>query len=285
MKFVFYKSDKPFERLVAKALQKGIPEEHEFEIRSSSEYVLPTEGTDVVIVLGVKGHSKKIIKDHVVCGMQYIYIDKGYIRARNNDGIPTYFRLSVDGFQPLDYFQKTKRPGDRWDKFKIKLLPFKNVSKAPILYAGSSQKYSAFHRLGDATDYAKQVIRRLRKYTKRSFVYRPKPSWRDAVPIEDTRFSRHPDKMDGELKAAYILVTHGSNCGYDAIIAGRPVMVLGDGIAKPLSRTDITDIENPYIYTEDERRQWLSDLAYCQWTLPEMESGEAWSHLLKILKE
>jgi hypothetical protein len=29
------------------------------------------------------------------------------------------------------------------------------------------------------------------------------------------------------------------------------------------------------------REQWLNDLAYTQWTLEELKSGEAWKHLFR----
>jgi len=57
----------------------------------------------------------------------------------------------------------------------------------------------------------------------------------------------------------------------DAVMHGIPVVVLGDGIAKPLSGT----LDEMYHYTDDERDQLLNDIAYCQWTLDEIKSGEA----------
>jgi hypothetical protein len=72
-------------------------------------------------------------------------------------------------------------------------------------------------------------------------------------------------------------VTFNSNSGVEALIDGVPAFCadVGSMIYKIGNRSLISiDVPN-----RPEREQWLADLAYCQWTLPEMESGEAWAHL------
>jgi hypothetical protein len=65
----------------------------------------------------------------------------------------------------------------------------------------------------------------------------------------------------------------------DAIIAGVPVIITGDGIAKPLGRATLKYINDLYYPTDTERYQFLCDLAYIQWNLDELRNGLAWSHI------
>ena len=53
---------------------------------------------------------------------------------------------------------------------------------------------------GDPTEYAKYLVSEIRKYSKRQIWYRPKPSWRDAMPIEGTYFSRHKKIAELQLR-------------------------------------------------------------------------------------
>ena len=59
------------------------------------------------------------------------------------------------------------------------------------------------------------------------------------------------------------------------MINGIPVVAMDPGsMAWGVARHDVTmDFYMP------DRRQWLYDLAYKQWTIEEVENGNAWEHL------
>jgi len=126
-----------------------------------------------------------------------------------------------------------------------------------------------------------EALKRVGKYTNRPLIYRPKPSWKEAVSLSGARFSRPPELLAHLLPDAWALVTFGSNAAVEALTAGVPVIVTGDGIARPLARTQEENIDDLFIPSDAVRRQWLADMAYCQFNVQEMESGLAW----KILRE
>ena len=78
----------------------------------------------------------------------------------------------------------------------------------------------------------------------------------------------------------------------ESVLSGVPAIVLDDrSIAHPvsvqipltanLSKSDL--IKNPTDSCFDVRRHlWLADLSYMQWTLEEIESGDAWAHLNSV---
>ncbi len=280
MKIVFYYSDKSRERILAEALKEGVLNRgDEFEMILTQDFDKPKEDTDVACMVGVKGKSKEIMDAHARAGMHTLYFDKGYIRrkAKAHKGWE-YWRVSVDSFQPLHYFQNERHDSKRWDKFKYNLHEQTMQGKTVVL-ALSSQKYCNWHSLGDAPEYAARLLKLINKKTGKKIIYRPKPTWKDAVHIMGFGFSRPPVSIGDELKRAHVLITFGSNAAFDAIVSGVPSIVLGDGIAKPISSTSLSSIEDPYWPTLQERYQWCCDLSYCQWTLEEFYSGEAWENL------
>jgi hypothetical protein len=65
----------------------------------------------------------------------------------------------------------------------------------------------------------------------------------------------------------------------EAAIDGIPVFVADAGsMARPIANESLESIERPRM---PERRQWLYDLAYSQWTAREMARGLAWEHLVR----
>ena len=285
MHVTFFAAEKDREDMIARAFATGVrTHSHQCDIVRPAEYPAPNPETDVAVMIGVKGYSRKLFDDHLEAGKHVLYIDKGYLGNRGR-----YYRMSVNSFQPLRYFQQVARPADRLQTLGLTLQPMR-TSGRHILVAGGSVKYSNWHRMhggpndeDPATAWAQQTIKRLSKASHRPIVYRPKPSWKDAVPIPGVEYSRPPRTIQEELRDCWCLVTYGSNAALDALIFGVPVLVLGDGIAQPLAKMSENSVEDPYLPTDEERWQLLADVAYCQFSVPEMASGLAWSILQEQL--
>ena len=62
-------------------------------------------------------------------------------------------------------------------------------------------------------------------------------------------------------------------------------MVLGDSIAKPISSTQIKDINNIYRPSIKEKQKLGRALSYFQWTLEEIEQGLMWILLKEVFEE
>jgi len=287
MKIVIYRSDKPHERNIADDMLSGaVIHGFDCEIRRMADYEDPTDDTDIAMIISVKGKSKRCMNDHLACGKHIIYVDKGYVRCKEQGAhktMPQLWRFSVDAFQPMAYFQKKSRPSDRWDALGISMRP-RYTEGEYILFAGKSQKYCDWWRLGDANKFAAKIIARIRKCTKKPIIYRPKPSFKNATPIEGTIFSGPNKKIYAELDRVHCLVTHGSNASLDAIFFGIPAISLGECIANPVANAELINLKKELFFpSESERLQWAYDLAYCQWTLEELKNGEAMQYLKEQL--
>lgn len=277
MKVCFFRSDKPREGSLADAFVSGLRAHgDEGIIRELTGEPLVASDCEAACMVGVK--SRGIFQANWRAGVHTVMLDKGYSRHKSPGPLRgwEYWRVSVDGHHPTANLMKVARPIDRFEKLGIEILPWRTAG-SHILIAGSSAKYHEFYGLKGPTAWTKGVVKTLRNTSERPIVYRPKPSWADAVEITKTRFSRLPESMLDVLTDAWVTITHGSNACFESVINGIPCIILGDGVAKPISSTSLDDIESPRLADEAERIAWASALAYQQWTLAEFYSGEAWA--------
>ncbi len=283
MRVLLYHHDNLGEQSLVKHLSLGIHRRaDEFKIMSKKGFrPNQLDGFDVVFT-GRLATSDYVMNACSAKKVDFIYFDKGYFnRGWKTEDARVHYRFSINGFQPLEYFQSIPRPPKRWKKLGISLKPpSKNGER--IVITGCSQKFARMHGFTNE-EFTEQTVAKLKSLTDRPIVYRPKPADTHAKPIPGTIFSQNRCKIQDELKEAHAVVTFSSNAAADAIIAGVPAFVLGPSIARPVSNTDLSKIEDPWFPSEKERRQWCYDLAYCQWRIEEMEDGTLWEDLKKIL--
>ncbi len=284
MRVTFWASDKPREQVLADAWCDGIRADSRdtCEIRS----LLPEPelaACDVAVMFGVK--SRRLYRMHWDAGISVIYIDKGYTRHAAGGPIKLweYWRVALNAHHPTERLFERKMSSERWDKLGITLAPWQRNVGGPIVLAGSSAKYHEFYGLKDPTRWGQKVITELRAQApEHQIIYRPKPSWRDAVPIDGSTYSDGDQTLEDVLRGAYCLVTHGSNAVFDAMIRGIPQVVLGDAVTKHCSSFDL-EMPWPRYCGEDLRQQWANNLAHYQYTLPEIAKGLAWNWLRPMI--
>lgn len=277
MRICFWHSDKPRERLLADAFVDGARAAGFDDVveKRALQPKVEAADCDLAVMVGVK--SRELFAAHQFAGAHILYLDKGYTRHAADSPVKLweYWRVSLDHHQPGDALWKVERPDDRAEQLKILIQPWRREGKH-ILIAGSSAKYHEFYGLKDPTGWTKKQIAHIRRETKREIVYRPKPSWRDAVPIEGSTFSHGRCDLMEDLRDCWCVITHGSNAVFEAQVAGIPQIVLGPAVTARISSHHLSLIEQPRLATFNERYQWLSNLAYWQWTMPEISKGELW---------
>ena len=101
------------------------------------------------------------------------------------------------------------------------------------------------------------------------------------------RLRRHPGKESVEpyddLRGAWAAVTWGSGAGIKALAAGVPVFHSLDAWigAKAALRFESADLERPKM-DDEARRAIFERLAWAQWSLDEVQSGEAFAWLMRL---
>ena len=281
VRICFVYADQPRERLLAEAVVAGAKAHGDDawstpKVADSEEII--KHNADVYGMVGVK--SRRIFHDVMRAGAHTLYFDKGYTRQRDPNGPRgwEYWRVCIDSQHPSSYLMDKEYPIDRFETWSRELKPWREDGRQ-VVFAGSSEKYHDFHGLNHPTEYAQRVISRIKKASGRKVTYRPKPSWGGAEPIEGASFSGPTESINSAIKNAWCLVTHGSNSAVDAILDGIPCVILGDGAAKPISSTDLSECKEPRLASFGERIKWLAALAYSQFTTAEMASGQMWHHL------
>lgn len=276
MRIVFWASEKPRERMLANAFLQGAKR---FGIEGERRNVgaPPPKGKyDYSCMVGVK--SNELWHQELKRGVTPIMFDKGYVRNKEGNSW-RYWRVAVGSHSPSNRTLKMEYPSDRWDSLNLNPRPWRKQG-SHIVIAGSSAKYHKFHDLPHPNEYVRLLVKRLQAQTTQEIFYRPKPSWRDAVPIAGTTYSIGPRSLIDELQGAWLLITHGSNACFEAALMGIPSIVLGEGVMKTISSTSIEDLQNPRLAN---REHIFNAIAYHQWTIDEFRSGEAFETIRKWL--
>lgn len=229
---------------------------------------------DIAVFYGFDRNLQKVMQDYRAIGKPVVYVDLGYWGRREGGPLQGYHKVSVNGRHPTDYFQAIRHPADRLSRLGLNIEPWKQAGRH-IIVAGMSAKAAEAEGFGPHA-WERATIEQLRRVTDRPIVYRPKPSWTEARALPGATFEPGLEDLPRLLADCHAVVTHHSNVAIDALMAGIPAFV-ADGAASALCFSGLDRIEQPW--RPDGREQFAADLAYAQWRVAEMRSGDVWRHL------
>ena len=119
------------------------------------------------------------------------------------------------------------------------------------------------------------AIKRLRNESLQNYFYLKKLCETLDIEIYDN-FKTQEEDSSQFFKDCWCVVCHSSGVAVEAIMAGVPAITLHPAsFVYPICSHDLSEVENPKMA---DRIAWFSRLAYCQWTLAEIEGGEVWRH-------
>jgi hypothetical protein len=254
----FANKNKAFEKKLVDAVSDGFPK---LNVVSNREFA----DCDLVLLMGIKNYD--ILEYYVARNVPVVYFDKAHDRSKDA------FRICFNSNQPTRNMIDKRRNNSRSNKFGWHPVDWRKSGDA-VIVAGSSAKYHEVSGLPDPTSYARDLISIIKSRTNKRIIYRPKPSWRDAVPIDGAEYS-HSGTINDLLIQSHVLITYGSNACFDALRAGVPSIVLGDGATRSISSTRL-DIDFPFYASAREVQQFMNNLAYHQWTYEEFRNGTFW---------
>lgn len=228
--------------------------------------------SEIAIFYGLADGLYRVFNDYKREG-KAVYVDLGYWGRRSKSKFDGYHKIVVNSRHPTEYFQKRNYSSDRFDRFELKIEPWREKGHN-ILLAGMSGK--AAHAEGfKPEEWEKEIVWQLRRYTDRPIHYRPKPNWPAAKQLVGTAIQRSSD-LSFAFVDCHAVVTHHSNVAVDAILAGIPAFCW-EGVASVMSSQEPSAIDNPIM--PEDRYQWASNIAWCQWTVDEMRNGLPWRHM------
>jgi len=190
----------------------------------------------------------------------YYYMDHGYFnqskrvfednitKVKNMNG---YFRIVYNNFI---HNGKGSFPNDRLKQLNLKIIDQKKTGNYIIL-SEPSEAMKKLYNVPRWTEYTTELVK---QYSDRKLIIHNK-------------FSKEP--LNSLLKDAWAFVSLQSTAGFMAMSKGVP-SYFTDSTLSYIGK--IENIENPII-----DYKIFNNLAYGQWTLREIETGEAWSYISK----
>jgi hypothetical protein len=191
----------------------------------------------------------------------FYYIDNGYF---GNQSRKNYFRIIKNHVHDI-------RPVIQRDNTRLIQCPGVNTKSftpgRKILLAPPSPKSFTLWNINQ-DQWIEDTVAQIKQHTDRPIEIRLKRIREERL-VENTMEQALADDV-------HCLVTYNSVAAVEAVILGKPAIVLGPNAAAQVASCSIEEIENPRIPTHDERQAWLNHLSYSQFTFEEMSNGTAW---------
>lgn len=187
-------------------------------------------------------------------GLTYYYGDHAYFGRKN------WFRITKNATQ---HDCQGESDGKRFGDLKIPIKPWRTGSK--ILLCPQSE---TFHNLHGHTQqhWVNECIASIKRHTKKPIEIRYK--------IAGT----YTEKLFREsLRDVHAVVVFTSVAGVHASLEGVPCFATSECASAKFGSMDLSKIENPE--KPENRYEMACVLADNQWTLEEIERGEAWEKL------
>lgn len=160
----------------------------------------------------------------------------------------------------------------RLDKLDIDIKPWQEVGTHILVLP---QRGVGLPGVAMPKDWPNKIVPKLKATAKSALVYvRPHPGINpETTPLEE------------DLKRAWCAVTWGSSAATKALVAGVPVFYEFDRwIAGPAACDDIRKIslENSPVQYMGDRHAMFSNLAWAQWTVEEVMTGDPMRRLIEL---
>lgn len=220
------------------------------------------EHTDNALVIrGLGGGSRKAIQHCWETGRTFYAIDTGYF---GNGKSKTIHRVTKNALQYLGPI--VERDITRARQFGYKFKKFTSGRK--ILLVPPSNKVMDLFGQPSPEEWVENVKAELQKYTSRPIEVRLKPLRSERVSTNTIQAALADD--------VHCLITYNSIAAVEALMEGKPAIVLGENAASVIAETDLKNVDHPRKPTQDEMDAYMANLAYQQFTVPELRSGFAW---------
>lgn len=204
-------------------------------------------------------------------GKQVLVMERGYLGDRF-----AWTSLGWNGLNNFATFGSQHDCGARFNaNFSGRLLPWEPQGRYVLLIGQVPGDMSL--RGKDLSDWYDDQAEQAHALTGLPVLFRPHPM------SLDRGYRRQTVKLAAELlgdlpvalAGAALVVTYNSNTAVDAVLAGkRTVVADAGGMAWDVCAHTVRDALNA---PAPRREAWLHRLAWCQWTLDEISSGEAWA--------
>jgi hypothetical protein len=217
---------------------------------------------NTLVIRGLGGGSRKAIHHCWQTNRLFYAIDTGYF---GNGKTKSVHRVTKNALQYLGPI--IEREPERARSFGYKFKKFTPGRK--ILLVPPSMKVMDLFGQPSPEEWVEQVSQQLKNYTDRPIEVRLKPLRSERISTMTMEAALADD--------VHCLITYNSIAAVEALMAGKPSIVLGQNAASVIAETNLSRVDRPKIPNRDEMDAYMAHLAYCQFTVPELRSGFAWN--------
>lgn len=210
---------------------------------------------------------RKIIADCKKSGRTFYYIDTGYVGNLIKKKL--WHRIVKNDVQHSTVFDA---PDDRWKKIKAKspeleFIEWRKNHKGKILLVTPSEKPCKYYEI-DRDRWVKDTVETLKRYTDREIIVRDKGARHERVGTGSVPWYLIKEKI-------YATVTYQSIAAIESVCVGVPAFTMQKTAADSVTSKDLSKIESPYYPSKEQVEKWQHWLAYCQYHIRELGSGQA----------
>jgi hypothetical protein len=232
---------------------------------------VPPGPDDVLVIWNRYSDREKTADKWERQGGAVLVAENGYC-GRDEQGVQ-YYALSRHGHNGSGTWPEGGP--ERWARLGIELKPWRAQGEHIVV---NLQRGIGSRAMASPASWPQDIAARLKRATKRKVVVRVhngKPGNDPGVTAE----------MQALLRNAHACVTWSSSNGVRALLEGTPVFYdAPHWICAPAAKHGIGEIESPLM--DDERRQAaLERMAWAQWTVGEIASGEPFRYLLSNTRQ
>jgi hypothetical protein len=228
--------------------------------------------TDPILVRGISAGA--YIKQAERAGRDYYFMETGYLgnyRSENNTtGRKIYHRIEKNAMQQHKFLNV---PDDRWQQLcnfnpALTYRGWRQNPGSKILLIMSTEKPFQFY--GEDRDlWIKNTIDTIQQHTDRPIVIKDKPGRAERNTTDNIY-----DSLEEDIWA---VVTYNSIAAVEALQVGIPSFSLAPTAASLVTSNDLSLIDHPPRVDEQIIYKWLSSLAYGQFSIDEIVTGQAWN--------
>lgn len=273
MDVVFYTSPKQHRLEIAKTFAEGV-KVHGDQIKFRPLGTGFESKPHVGVIIGNK--TRWILDPLKTKGYPIVCLDRAY-PILNKDGKlardRSYSRITVNGTHPVYQLGELDLPDDRRQRFNWNPKPWRKEGHF-VLFAGSALSYYMRTGVTEIREYTEFILGRIREYTKRPVLFRPKPNIR-AEFGDDGPHTAIAHVLDG----CHVVVVEESSVSLEALLMGIPAIVIGPSPTRPISSITLDRVDNPDLASDEAKRILLSNLAYFQYNQDEYRDGTAWGFI------
>jgi lipopolysaccharide biosynthesis glycosyltransferase len=226
-----------------------------------SSYADHLNDDTALVIRGVGGGSRKAIEKCKQSGRTFYTLDTGYFGNFKNKWL---HRVTKNNMQFMDGI--IERPMDRAKAHGYRYR--KHSLGKKILICPPSDKAMRLFGQPMPEEWVKQVVAELKKYTSRPIEIRLKPNRTERVTDKTIQAALADD--------VHCLVTYNSIAAVEALMEGKPAIVLGPNAAQSICETKLQNVDNPKMPDRDTTDAFFAHLAYCQFDVHELRNGYAW---------